>query len=199
MAAIVLAAGRGARFSAIAGDRAIKLLAPLGGRPILQFVLDAVAAVGPALTVVVLGHQLESIERAMVWRSERRVQNPDPDRGLSSSVQVGLLALAADPAAPQLSGALILLGDQPHVHPDGIQALLRAADTAPQPFLVARYRESSSFNPVLVRRSAWALADQLRGDRGFGPLLTDRPDLAHEVTLAGTNPDVDKPADIARM
>jgi CTP:molybdopterin cytidylyltransferase MocA len=50
-----------------------------------------------------------------------------------------------------------------------------------------------------VRRAAWALAAGLDGDRGLGPLLARRPDLVAEVPVAGNNPDVDTPADLAAL
>jgi CTP:molybdopterin cytidylyltransferase MocA len=52
---------------------------------------------------------------------------------------------------------------------------------------------------VLVRRSAWALAAGLDGDRGLGALLASRPDLVVSVEAPGDNPDIDTPADLAAL
>ena len=90
--AVVLAAGAGSRFG---GG---KLLARLDGRPVLQHVLDRVADAGLTDVVVVLGDDTAAVEAAIDWRSERRVRNPAPEQGLSSSVRVGMAAVA-DPAA----------------------------------------------------------------------------------------------------
>ncbi len=48
-------------------------------------------------------------------------------------------------------------------------------------------------NPALVLAGAWRLADELEGDRGFGPLIRAHPELVVEVPLSGDNPDVDTP------
>ena len=85
--ALVLAAGAGSRFG---GG---KLLASLEGRPVLQHVLDRLADAGLGDVVVVLGGDASAIEEAIDWRRERRVRNPDPGRGLSSSVRIGIEAL----------------------------------------------------------------------------------------------------------
>ena len=88
VSAVVLAAGAASQFGGV------KLLAELGGRPVLQHVLDAVEAQGLGEVVVVLGDDAEAMERAIAWRGERRVRNPDPGRGLASSLSVGLDAVS---------------------------------------------------------------------------------------------------------
>ncbi len=188
VAAIILAAGAGSRF----GEEP-KLLADLDGRPVLQHVLDAVDAFTPAETVVVLGHAADRIEAGVTWRAERRVTNPDPGRGLSSSVRVGLEALAGSRAA----AALIVLGDQPQVSVAVMGALLAEARAQPErPIVVPLYASDGGRNPVLLRHAAWPLAAALSGDRGFGPLIAAHPELVAEVAVEGDNPDIDTPADL---
>jgi molybdenum cofactor cytidylyltransferase len=191
---IVLAAGASRRFGSP------KLLAPLDGRPLLQHALDAVAAAGLDDVVVVLGEHAAAIEAAIAWRGERRVANPRPQDGLSSSLRVGLHAAAADATAEATAEAvLVVLGDQPALRPEVVAAVLRVAETAPQPIVRIRYAEDEAPNPVLVRRAAWPLIAGLDGDRGLGPLLAGRPDLVAEVRVDGVNPDVDTPQDLVRV
>ena len=187
VAAVVLAAGAGARFG---GG---KLLVSLDGRPVLQHVLDRVAEVGVDEVVVVLGADAADVEAAIRWRRERRVQNPDPGRGLSSSVRIGLDAVGSD-----VERVLVVLGDQPRVSPDVIRALI-AADAAGRSVVVPAYADDRGRNPVLVHRGAFPLAATLEGDRGFGPLLAAHPDLVHEVHVSGRNPDIDTRDDLVAL
>jgi len=192
-AVLVLAAGASTRFGGP------KLLARLDGRPILQHVLDAAAASGPAVSMVVLGPRAEAIEEQMAWRGEHRVHNPDPRRGLSSSVQVGLAALErADPAG-ELEAVLILLGDQPRVRPSVIHELIHGAADSDRPIVAPAYADGGGHNPVLLRRSAWPVAAASKGDRGLGPIIAGRPDLVLKIPVGGANPDVDTPADLAAL
>lgn len=188
--ALVLAAGASRRFGSP------KLIAPLLGRPLLQHVLDAVAAAGLGDVVVVLGERATEVEQAMAWRAERRVVNPRPQDGLSSSLRLGLDAAAEDAAA---DAVLVVLGDQPSLRPGTVAAVLAAGARSDRPLVRARYPDDDAPNPVLVRRSAWALVAGLEGDRGLGPLLGLRPDLVLEVPVDGGNPDVDTPDDLARL
>ena len=189
---VVLAAGSGSRFGGH------KLAAPLDGKPVLRHVLDAgfAACLDPLVVVVPPDDRLAGVplEPAGV------VVNPHPDEGLSSSVRLGLRALDAASDRPSLDAAVILPGDQPRVRPEVIRALVDAAAAAPeQPFVAARHGGDRAPNPVLVRHAVWRLADELAGDRGFGPLLASRPELVRWLDVAGDNPDVDTPEDLDHL
>jgi molybdenum cofactor cytidylyltransferase len=189
IAAIVLAAGAGSRFG---GG---KLLAVLDGRPILEHVVDAARAAGlePIVVVVPPTGELDDLDLGAV----RRVRNETPQEGLSSSVRLGLRDVDGD---PDVTAAVILPGDQPRVLPATITALLDASTETPAtPFVAARHVGDRSPNPVLARRSVWRLADELAGDRGFGPVLAAHPELVRWIDIGGANPDVDTRADLARL
>ena len=189
VAAVVLAAGAGSRFG---GG---KLLADLGGKPILGHVVDAARAAGlePIVVVVPPTDELDDLDLGAV----RRVTNETPQEGLSSSVRIGLRELQDD---EKVAAAVILPGDQPRVRPDVIRGLVDAATVSAVPLLIAPlYDSDGAPNPILARRAAWRLADELVGERGFGPLLTGRPDLVQRIPVAGSNPDVDTRADLERL
>jgi len=184
--AIVLAAGSGSRFG---GG---KLLATFGGRPLLQHTLDAIAGAPVDDVVVVLGAEAPAIEAAIDWRTERRVVNPAPEEGLSSSLRVGFGAV---PAATDR--VLVALGDQPRVSTATIRALLDTQPTPERPIIVPHYADDLGRNPVLVGRPAFDLVTATSGDRGLGPLLAAHPELVQEVPMEGANLDIDTRADLA--
>lgn len=198
LAVLVLAAGAGSRFSPQPGA---KLLADLDGRPVLEHVLVAVRAFGPAATIVVLGHAADDIERRIHWHAELRVVNRTPELGLASSLQAGVRTLARLPAAPD--GTFIVLGDQPRLRPDVMRTLAAAAASEGpdgRPALVPRYAgHPGPQNPVLLMRPAWAWVDELSGDHGLASLMASRPDAIREVPFEGSMPDVDEPADLAPL
>ncbi len=186
--AIVLAAGAGSRFG---GG---KLLATLEGRPVLQHVIDTLGEAGVADVIVVVGDSGDELEDAIDWRGARRVRNPDPARGLSSSLRSGFEAV--DPAA---SWVLVLLGDQPLVSVHVIRALLAAAGTSDRPIVVPVHPDDGGRNPVLLGRAAFDLADAAAGDRGLGPAIAAHPELVLEVPVDEANPDVDTRGDLVDL
>jgi CTP:molybdopterin cytidylyltransferase MocA/SAM-dependent methyltransferase len=170
------------------------MLARVNDRPVLQHVLDRVAAAGITDVVVVLGTDAPAIVEAIDWRAERRVLNPDPGRGLASSLHEGMAALE-----PDVDAALVLLGDQPLVASGAIRALVGAPVEPGRSIIVATYGADRGRNPVLLRREAFDLTKQANGDRGMGPLLEAHPELVTEVRVGDVNPDVDTPEDLARV
>ncbi len=186
--AVVLAAGAGARFG---GG---KLMAELDGRPLLDHVLGAIRPIGLAGTIVVVGPEADGLVAVAEARGARTVVNPAPQRGLSSSVRIGLGSIE-----PGIDAALLMLGDQPRTSAATIRALLEATIPPEREIVVPRYREGGGGNPALLLRPAWSLAATLDGDRGYGPLIRQHPELVVEVDLPGDNPDVDTPRDLVRI
>lgn len=192
---VILAAGAGTRFG---GG---KILALLDDRPMLQHVVDAAAEAGPDALIVVLGRDADVAERIVGWGRAVRVRNPDPDRGLASSLQLGIAAAAA--VEPPLDGVFVALGDQPRVRTSTLRALARAAsaDDGARPIVVPRYsgEPEGVANPALLLRGAWPLVAALEGDRGMGPVIAAHPELVLAVAIDGANPDVDTPDDLRRL
>ncbi len=192
--AIVLAAGAGSRF----GGR--KLLAPIEGRPVLQHVLDRVAAAGIERVVVVLGADARELQAAITWRDEVRVVNPEPERGLSSSLRVGMAALPRRRRGGPASCSATSHASRSR--PSRRSWRLGVDDE--RPIAVPVYADDRGRNPVLLGRAAFALVEAAEGDRGLGPVIAAHPELVREVPVPGAdaeagNPDVDTRADHVRL
>jgi CTP:molybdopterin cytidylyltransferase MocA len=120
------------------------------------------------------------------------IQNRAPERGLSYSLQLGLDAVQGTDAA----AALILLGDQPLVRLDVVEALISTWYTGAGAMIRPRYGERPSVpgHPVVVGRSMWSQIQQLKGDTGFASLGAGSAQTV--VDVAGQNPDVDTLGDL---
>lgn len=185
---IVLAAGAATRF----GGR--KLEARVDGKPVLQHVLDALAAAGFDDPVVVVPPDAPA---GIDWRGAKRVVNPAPERGLASSLKLGWAR--ATTAEPPPEAVLVVLGDQPLLHPDVVRALAAAPLDPKRPIVAPRYADTDAHNPVRVEVSAGQLIDDASGDRGLGPILERNHELVRWLHVVGDNPDVDTSADLAHV
>ncbi len=172
VAALVLAAGAGRRFG---GG---KLLASLGGQPILQHVLDALAAAGIENPFVVVGGDADELESSVRWRDAHRVRNPDPEIGIASSLQLGWQAAML--SSPRPAAVLVMLGDQPRVDPAVIRALIDQPADPARPVIVAHHADGAR-NPVRLEPEAAPLVAATSGDRGLGPAIDAHPELVRTL------------------
>jgi molybdenum cofactor cytidylyltransferase len=161
VAAIVLAAGRSARFDTARS----KLLADFGGRPLVRCAVEAALASTASKTIVVTGHAHGDIEQALAGLPADFAYNPDFASGMASSLRAGL-ALAADSA-----GALILLADMPGVTSAILDQLIAAFESAPDCAAAAPVYQGRRGNPVLLGGGLFARVKGLTGDEGARRLL----------------------------
>ena len=180
IAAVVLAAGAGQRFG---GG---KLLAEVGGRPLIHHVLLNLADAPVDETVVVVGAEAARVREACEPFDVRVVENPDWAAGQSTSVMVGILACGSGARA-----AVVLLGDQPFVGEAAVDKLVDAFEGGAR-IAVATYGGRRR-NPVLFAREVWpVLVEELSGDEGARSVLRRHPEIVVEVACDG----VAEPTDV---
>lgn len=183
IAAVVLAAGSGRRFSE-SGGQGPKQFASMDGRPMLERVLGAVRAAAVDEVVVVQG----AIDLTGHADGVVLVANPRWEEGLATSLAVGI-----DHARVAGHEAVVVgLADQPGVATEAWTSL--AEMPAVPPIAVATYGGHRG-NPVRLHAAVWDLLPTT-GDRGARDLMRARPDLVVEVPCAGDPRDIDTEEDL---
>jgi molybdenum cofactor cytidylyltransferase len=196
VAAIVLAAGASTRYGQP------KQLLPVGGKTMLQHVVDVVLASPVDQTIVVLGHRAGEIGASVrqglptaAGKPADIVANEEWQAGLSTSVQAGLRAIK-----PDIQAALFVLADQPAITPGIIAALLGCYHETGAPIVVPTY-EGKRGNPALFDRSLFAELMKVRNDQGGRQLIeryanrTEKVEVGSEAVLV----DVDTEEDYQRF
>ena len=185
IAAVVLAAGRSSRMG---GPN--KLLAEIGGKPLVRIVVDAVLASRARPVVVVTGHQRDKVEAALAGLPVKFVHNPHFADGLGTSLKAGIAALPAD-----VDGAIVCLGDMPQVDAALIDRLIGAFDPDHGALVVVPTIDGKRGNPVVWSRRFFPDLMAVEGDVGARYLIGRYTEAVAEVPLAGTAAltDVDTP------
>jgi molybdenum cofactor cytidylyltransferase len=184
--AVVPAAGSSTRFGTM------KLLADVGGAPLLDRTLTSLLEAGVARVVVVT--RAAGAFAAVPSVADARVAavvNPDPARGMFSSIQAGLAVAGGDVV-------LVLPADMPFVAPETVAAVIARAAAAES--LVVPVHAGRRGHPIAIPRPlcdallaldpATTLKDGLASLRASAILL-DVPD-------PGVLRDVDVAADLLR-
>jgi molybdenum cofactor cytidylyltransferase len=185
IAAIVLGAGRSSRMG---GPN--KLLAEIGGRPLIRIAVDEALKSRARPVVVVTGHQRERVESALSSLPVKFVHNPNFAEGLGTSLKTGIAALGAE-----VDGAIVCLGDMPQVDAPMIDRLIGALDPDKGALVAVPTIDGKRGNPVAWSRRFFADLMTVEGDIGARYLIGRYPEAVVEVPLAGTAAltDVDTP------
>jgi molybdenum cofactor cytidylyltransferase len=190
----VLAAGCSSRFRAGGGAEETKLLAKIGGRPMVAHVVDAALESRARPVIVVVGFAGDAVAAALAGLPATIAVNPDFETGIASSLGVGL---ASTP--PDADGAVVLLGDMPKVDARLIDALIAAFEARREASAVAPVQKGRRGNPILLGRGLFDEAMRLKGDEGARRIVAglDKRDIVEvEASGSGSTFDVDTPSDL---
>jgi molybdenum cofactor cytidylyltransferase len=167
VAAVILAAGRSTRMGAN------KMLADIGGEPLIRRTVRAVLASRARPVVLVTGHEPEKLAESIAGLDIVSIRNPLYAEGLSTSLIAGTAALPKSAQA-----ALICLGDMPLIGPAVLDGLIARFEEEPGASAVVPAYGGAWGNPVLLSGKLFALVATLRGDAGARKLLQGRSDVS---------------------
>jgi molybdenum cofactor cytidylyltransferase len=157
-AGLVLAAGEGRRFGGP------KQLARVDGRPLVEHVVAALAAVLPRVAVV-LGAHAEAVRAGADLTGAEVVECPAWAEGMAASLRCGLAALAG------ADRVVVAVADQPGLTPAAVRAVLARPGSARAVY------DGRPGHPVALGPDLLARAEHLRGDAGFRDLLSGVPEV----------------------
>jgi len=174
-AALVLAAGRSSRMG---GPN--KLLAEIGGRPLVCIVVEEALASSARPVVVVTGHQRERVEAALAGLPVEFAHNADFADGLGTSLAAGIAAVPA-----QADGVIVCLGDMPQVDAAMIESLIGALDPDKGALIAVPTIDGQRGNPVAWSRRFFPDLMTIKGDIGARQLISLYGEAVVEVPVKG--------------
>ena len=185
IAAVVLAAGRSTRM-----EGSNKLLAEIGGKPLVRIAAEQALKSRASPVIVVTGHQHDKVKAALADLPVRVVHNPDFATGLGSSLKAGIAAVP-----PGADGVVVLLGDMPQVDAALVDRLIAAFDPEKGALAVVPVIEGKRGNPVLWSRRFFPDLTAIEGDVGARHLIGRYGEAVFELPVTGTAAlvDIDTP------
>ncbi len=160
VAALILAAGKGTRMR----SSLCKVLHPVAGRPMINYVIDAVAAASPDKIAVVVGHQSEEVIKALDGSGvEFAVQEPQ--------LGTGHAVMAAEELLHDYTGdILILCGDIPLIQQRTLQYFIEyhRLEAAKLTVMTTRMENPQGYGRII------------RDSRGFVSAIVEEKDATEE-------------------
>ena len=173
--AIVLAAGASSRFGPTN-----KLLAEVGGKPMIVRVVEAIAASPVGEIIIVTGRDRDQIEDVLRQSPIRFAHNDAWQNGMASSIRTGVAALAATTEA-----AFIVPGDMPFLTAHVVVTLLNEFEqTGRHSIVFPTTLTGEQRNPVLWPARFFGVLADLEGDRGAKHLLQKHSGAALAVPFS---------------
>jgi molybdenum cofactor cytidylyltransferase len=190
IATVILAAGESRRLG-----RA-KTLLDWGSKTLLEHIVDQARDGSSAALYVVLGAHRDRISADCNLRGSRIVVNDRWREGMSSSIRAALLAIEKE--ALPLDAVLFLLGDQPAITPDFLNAL-RGSFGKNGCDRVASFYAGRIGIPAIFDRSWFPALKALKEDRGAQSLLRDGQGRCCILPFPGGAIDIDTQEDYERV
>jgi molybdenum cofactor cytidylyltransferase len=171
-----------------------KLLADVGGKPMVRVAAEAALASRARPVLVVTSHMASEVAATLAGLDVALIANPDYATGLASSLKAGIRALPAG-----CDGTLIVLADMPRITTVHLNRLIAASEDGA--VIVVPTHNGRRGNPVLWPARYLPELLQLEGDAGAKQLVGNHAAEVREVDL-GTDAifaDVDTPEALAEV
>ena len=173
-----------------------KLLAKIGGKPMIRRVVETALSSKVDEVIVVLGWEADKIRAVLSDLPCRLIVNRKYERGQSGSVKVGLREVAKTTCA-----ALILPGDIGMIDTHSINSVLDAYSNYNKPILIASYAGKQG-HPILLARSLFSEVEAI-DERTYGlKSVIQRHENELGLVEAGAENvlrDCDTPEDLKRL
>ena len=188
---LVLAAGQSTRFGSVC-----KVTQLVDGTPMVRRIVMAALQSQASRVTLVTGHYASEVRSVTSDLPIQWVHNVAPQSGLASSLRVGLSAIG-----PGASGAVICLGDMPHVRALHIDALCTAFDGSGGKFICAPEYHGKRGNPILWPARWFSSLCSLQGDTGGRQLLASHATEVQRVIVSapGVTVDIDSSEDLMAL
>jgi molybdenum cofactor cytidylyltransferase len=191
--AILLAAGASTR---LGQPKQLLRLPVFGGETLLDHAVALARASGAAPIFVVLGAHAEEIHLECELLDCILVRNEAWAKGMASSMRVGIAALLEN--APDASGAMMMVCDQPGLSAEHLARLLDAHREDGNRIAASRYAGRIGV-PTIFPRELFPALLELQGDQGARALLQQPGAAVHAIDFPGGEWDLDSPEDLQQL
>ena len=157
----IMAAGKGTRLK----SKHPKVLHEIGGKPLLQFVVDAAKAVLPATDIyVIIGHEAERVRERMAGAGVQFVLQAE-------QLGTGHAIMSARAVLAGYDDVLVLSGDVPMLQPETIRAIrdFHLKNKAAMTILTADFADPTGYGRIVRKKKSGAEVEAIVEQKKLTP------------------------------
>lgn len=188
--AVILAAGSSSRMGSP------KQILQYRGESLLRRAALAAIEAQCSPVIVVTGANADAVRHAFDGLEVTEAKNGEWETGLASSIRAGIEGLVA--ADANVSAAVLILADQPHVHPEVIARLIETHEVSGRAVVSSLYASTTGV-PALFARSLFSELAQLHGTAGAKQVIESHSADAAFISFEQGAIDIDTREDFARL
>lgn len=172
-----------------------KQLVKFKGKPLLQHTIDLVEKLDFKRKILVLGSNKDLILNEVGSKNFEVVQNPEWEKGMASSIKIGLQELTRD---TEMEHILLLLSDQPLLTTEYIQRM-SMAHVYQKPMATYSKYGSEIGVPAIFSKSAFPYLENLKGDQGAKKLTLNTDVKFKTIEFEQGGFDIDTEEDVEKL
>lgn len=190
IAAIVLAAGKGAR----CGRN--KLLTPINGEPVFLRALRAAVKSKASPVFLITGYQAEQMEEYLDDIDVNVVRNTAFRSGIKTSIEMGIKSVPSF-----CDGVMILPADMPNISIEYINQMIDMYKKGNNKQVILSQYQNKKTNPIIWGKDFYAYADVVPEDSELRPVLVPFADYTKVYKVKNKDEifDITYPADIEEL
>ncbi|MCW3116993.1 MAG: MobA-like protein-like protein [Chitinophagaceae bacterium] len=169
-----------------------KQLLAYNAQSFLQHMIDVITHAGLQPVLVVLGANASTLISEPDGDNTVYVMNDACQEGIASSIRCGINALQKKYIA--CDGALLMVCDQPYITSALLNELINTQKQSLKPIAACTY-ENIIGTPAVFHKTFFPDLLSLKGDKGAGKILQQRPDAVATLDFPMGRFDIDTPED----
>lgn len=186
---IILAAGKSTRLGYP------KQIAIFKGKTLLQLAIDAANGCKADKRVLVLGANRDEIKKTFSGASIPNIPNPNFEKGISSSIKIGLEYMLRFDKPDQV---IIMLCDQPFVDAKLLNKLIASQEKEERGIVACAYSKTIGV-PILFGKAYFKELMELKGDEGAKKIALAHEDDLVSVSFPKGKVDIDTEEDLQEL
>ncbi|MGS0747640.1 nucleotidyltransferase family protein [Halpernia sp. GG3] len=188
IAVLILAAGTASRM------KTAKQLLPIGGKTLLGISIENAQKTNAENVFCVLGANADQIKCSITNYKVEIIENLDFQKGLGSSISCGIKNLDKH----SFDAVLIILGDQPNVTSEYLNALISNFEKSPEFIFASKYGTKNGV-PAIFPRLYFPDLLKLQGEKGAADLLNSELIIVKTIEMTPDVTDIDTPEDYKKF